>query len=67
MQALADSGPRTAALVQFEHCRRLLDDELGIALEPMTIALYEELKRASPLRQFRLAHCVRACRSRRRG
>jgi predicted ATPase/DNA-binding SARP family transcriptional activator/DNA-binding CsgD family transcriptional regulator len=44
MRALAESDQRTAALVQFERCRRLLDEELGIAPEPATIALYEELK-----------------------
>jgi DNA-binding SARP family transcriptional activator len=52
MRALAESGQRTAALVQFERCRRLLDEEFGIALEPATVALYEELKqhivRAAP-------------------
>lgn len=44
MQALADNGQRTAALMQFEHCRRLLHSELGIEPEPDTLALYEELK-----------------------
>jgi len=52
MRALAESGQRTAALMQFERCCRLLDDELGIAPEPATLALYEELKQhvaATPL------------------
>jgi predicted ATPase/DNA-binding SARP family transcriptional activator len=44
MRALANAGQRTAALVQFEQCRRLLEAELGVAPEPETIALYEALK-----------------------
>lgn len=44
MQALAHNGQRAAALTQYEHCRRLLDAELGLEPEPETIALYEELK-----------------------
>ncbi len=59
MRALAASGQRTAALVQFERCRRLLDDELGIAPEPATLALYEELKQhvaALPLVPVRHTH-----------
>ncbi len=49
MRALAESGRRTAALAQFERCRRLLDAELGIEPEPATLALYEELKQGFPL------------------
>ncbi|HET6345598.1 MAG TPA: BTAD domain-containing putative transcriptional regulator, partial [Myxococcota bacterium] len=48
MRVLANAGQRTAALLQFEHCRRLLETELGIAPEPETIALYEALKLPTP-------------------
>lgn len=48
MAALARTGQRTAALVQFEHCRRLLEQELGVAPEPETIALYEHLRQHAP-------------------
>ena len=44
MLLLARSGQRSAALAQYETCRRILADELGV--EPMdeTIALYEHLR-----------------------
>ena len=48
ISVLAESGQRTAALAQFERCRRLLDAELGIEPEPATVALYEELKQHIP-------------------
>jgi predicted ATPase/DNA-binding SARP family transcriptional activator len=48
MQALTAAGQRTAALVQFEQCRRLLETELGVAPEPETVALYEALKQPEP-------------------
>lgn len=37
-------GQRSAALAQFETCRRLLYDELGIAPMPQTVALYEHIR-----------------------
>lgn len=48
MRTLANAGQRTAALVQFEQCQRLLEAELGVAPEPATIALYESLKQSEP-------------------
>ncbi len=44
MRLLALTGQRSAALAQYETCRRLLDAELG--LEPLeeTIALYERIR-----------------------
>lgn len=45
MRSLAQSGQRTAALAQFEQCRRILASELGIEPEPATLELFEELKR----------------------
>ncbi len=44
MQLLVKAGQRSAALAQYESCRRLLKDELGV--EPMheTVALYEQIR-----------------------
>jgi predicted ATPase/DNA-binding SARP family transcriptional activator len=39
-------GNRTAALKQYETCRRLLRDELDVEPQPDTTALYERIKRA---------------------
>jgi len=43
MRLLAVSGQRSAALAQYEHCRRVLQDELGIAPEAETIALHQRI------------------------
>lgn len=39
MQALDRTSGRSAALAQFEHCKRLLADELGLGPDPETVAL----------------------------
>lgn len=44
MLALAQSGDRSAALVQFETCRRVMEAELGVDPEPETRALYEQIR-----------------------
>lgn len=44
MHALALDGQRSAALAQYESCRRLLADELGVEPAPETEALYEEIR-----------------------
>lgn len=44
MRALAYSGQRTAALAQFERCRRLLRDELGVTPSVETVRLYERIR-----------------------
>jgi predicted ATPase/DNA-binding SARP family transcriptional activator len=49
MQALADSGQRSAALAQYEACRKILLEELGVEPAAETTALYEHLKRAEVL------------------
>jgi WD40 repeat protein/DNA-binding SARP family transcriptional activator len=49
MLALARSGDRSAALAQYETCRRVLADELGVEPERETSALYEQI-RANQLR-----------------
>jgi DNA-binding SARP family transcriptional activator/predicted ATPase len=42
--ALALSGQRSAALSQYEACRRTLSEELGVEPEPATTALYERIR-----------------------
>ncbi len=44
MWGLALSGQRNAALAHYETCRSLLKDELNVAPEAATTALYERLK-----------------------
>ena len=43
MLLLVSSGQPGAALAQYETCRRLLEDELGVQPSPETTALYERL------------------------
>lgn len=45
MQLLAQSGQRAAALQQYESCRRVLAEELGVEPEGTTRALYEQIRR----------------------
>ena len=45
MAALAAGGRRAAALRQYETCRRLLAEELGVAPLPETARLYDEIRR----------------------
>jgi predicted ATPase/DNA-binding SARP family transcriptional activator len=52
MTALALSGERSAALAQYETCRRVLADELGVEPDSETTALYEQIK-AGKLRAAR--------------
>lgn len=44
MRVLAKSGNRPAAIQQYESCRRILHEELGIAPSPETTLLYEQIK-----------------------
>ncbi len=44
MTWLALSGQRSAALAQFEVCRRVLDDELGVEPAQETVALYDRIR-----------------------
>ena len=44
MWALAMDGGRGAALAQYETCRRLLADELGVEPAEETVALYEQIR-----------------------
>jgi predicted ATPase len=47
MILLARSRQRSAALAQYETCRRILADELGVEPMPETTALYQRLKAAA--------------------
>lgn len=44
MILLALSGQRSSALAQYERCRQILADELGVEPMPETIALYQQLQ-----------------------
>jgi DNA-binding SARP family transcriptional activator/predicted ATPase/Tfp pilus assembly protein PilF len=44
MEVLALSGQRRGAMEQFETCRRILADELGVEPRPETVALYEQIR-----------------------
>lgn len=54
MDSLARSGKRSAALKQYETCRRVLAQELGIEPSAETNALYERLRRAGEERPHNL-------------
>ncbi|MBI4673669.1 MAG: tetratricopeptide repeat protein [Chloroflexi bacterium] len=61
MTALAVLGQRSAALAQFDKCRKTLLEELGVEPEPATRRLYEQLRAGaleiesrSPARVLRL-------------
>jgi DNA-binding SARP family transcriptional activator len=51
MRLLALSGQRSAALTQYETCRRLLAEELGVEPAAETTNLYERI-RSGPLSRF---------------
>ncbi len=44
MRCLAGLGDREGALLQFERCKRLLREELGVAPSAETVALYEQIR-----------------------
>jgi len=44
MRLLALSGQRSAALVQYEHCRQILADELDVEPAAETTALYDRIR-----------------------
>ena len=49
MLALARSGQRSAALAQYETCRQMLVQELGVAPTSETLALYDRIRAAGEL------------------
>ena len=52
MRLLVRLGQRNQALQQYETCRRLLREELGVEPDPATVALYEQIRRGD----FQLPH-----------
>src|SRR5262245_13775078 len=48
MRLLALDGQRSAAIAQYETCRRVLREEFGIEPEAQTTALYESIKAGGP-------------------
>ncbi|MBL7063653.1 MAG: tetratricopeptide repeat protein [Anaerolineae bacterium] len=51
MLLLARSGQRSAALSQYETCRRILVEELGVEPSAETTALYERIRTAGAVRR----------------
>ena len=49
MSALARAGQRSAALAQYQTCRRILDKELGVEPSAETTALYEQIRNTENL------------------
>ena len=47
MRLFERQGRRTAALAQFEACRKVLEDELGVAPDAETVSLYQQIKAGS--------------------
>jgi predicted ATPase/DNA-binding SARP family transcriptional activator len=47
MRVLARSGQRAAALAQYERCRKVLKEELGVEPAAETTALYEQIRQGS--------------------
>lgn len=58
MSSLALAGQRPAALAQYELCRKLLDEELGVEPEDETAALYDEIREGSYTAPVPLAAAV---------
>lgn len=50
MHALAMRSERSMALTQYEQCRRILAEKLGLEPEDATIALYEQIKNDKVIR-----------------
>lgn len=57
MRVYARGGQRGAALAQYDRCRKVLADELGIAPAAETTALYEQI-RSGPLERTAGAHVM---------
>jgi predicted ATPase len=64
MRVLALDGQRSAALVQYESCRRRLAEELDVEPAPETLELYEQIRSGTlaaraPSPSLRLTHTAR--------
>jgi DNA-binding SARP family transcriptional activator len=49
MRSLVMNGRRSAALVQYETCRQILEDELGVEPTLETKRLYEQIRKGEPI------------------
>jgi predicted ATPase/DNA-binding SARP family transcriptional activator len=58
MALYAAAGRRSAALRQYDECRRILDEELGLPPAAETTALYEQIRTAPPPEAAGLARPV---------
>jgi predicted ATPase/DNA-binding SARP family transcriptional activator len=56
MRLLAGAGRRSAALAQYETCRRLLADELGVSPAPETTLLAEQIRMLAAAQNNAPAH-----------
>jgi DNA-binding SARP family transcriptional activator len=52
MRVFARKGQRSAALAQYERCRRVLAHDLGLEPAPETIALYNRIRAGALERSF---------------
>jgi hypothetical protein len=60
MRALVQSGERGAALAQYERCRRILADELGVEPDEATTALYQRIRDGTEAQGMKRAEETRA-------
>ena len=56
MRLLAGAGKRSAALAQYETCRRLLADELGVSPAPETTLLAEQIRMLAAAQNHASSH-----------
>ena len=54
MSALARAGQRSAALAQYQTCRRILEKELGVEPSAETTSLYEQIRATTNVSQHNL-------------
>jgi predicted ATPase/DNA-binding SARP family transcriptional activator len=54
MRLLAASGQRSAALAQFEACKRALQDELGVEPSAETVRLYESIRESASAEPYQV-------------
>jgi hypothetical protein len=51
MRALAAAGDRAGALTQYRRCAQVLAEELGVAPDPATTAVYDRIRARHPTRR----------------
>ena len=61
ISALAATGNYSAALHQFELCRKTLADDLGLDPEPATMALVAQVRGAMERRKIQMSHPLTPC------